>query len=58
MHSFFDTLLCVLFILYMGFILTISITTLAQLFVQDFIDRHERQHHRRSEEKPKTTDGK
>ena len=58
MHSFFDTLLSVLFFLSLGFLLTLSVMTLAQLFVQDLIDRHERQHHRRSEEKPKTTDGK
>jgi hypothetical protein len=57
MSSFLSCLANVLFLLAMGFLVTISITAMANLFVQEFIDRHERLHHRRSSERPQTTDG-
>jgi len=58
MSSILYTLATVLFFLSMGYLLSVLIGILATLFVQDFIDRHERQHHRRHcGERAKTTDG-
>ncbi len=57
MSSILSTIAGVFFFLSMGYLLSVTIGFLAHLFVQDFIDRHERQHHRRSGACSKTTDG-
>jgi hypothetical protein len=57
MTSFLSILANVLFLLAAGFLLTISITAMANLFVQDFINRHERECHRRSGDRSTTTEG-
>jgi quinol-cytochrome oxidoreductase complex cytochrome b subunit len=61
MHSFLDALGFTCAFMTCIILLIVGLITLAHLFVQDFIDRHERRHHRRDADRDATTpttDGK
>lgn len=49
MSSPLDCILLALFFVLCFVLMGVGVCTLAQMFVQDFIDRHERQHHRRAD---------
>lgn len=55
MHFFLDTLGFVCAFMACIILLIVGLITIAHLFVQDFIDRHERRHHRRDGERAAST---
>jgi hypothetical protein len=55
MHSLLDALGFTCAIMTCIILLIVGLITVAHLFVQDFIDRHERRHHRRDSERTSVT---
>lgn len=50
-----SSILSILIFLACGLLMTVGFTAMAHLFVQDYINRHEREHHRRSGDRTQTT---